>query len=169
MRLKANVAVIFHGAADVRGCRLALAVAEGAWDAGAVVRVRRMDQLAAPAGARSEPEWAELLREVEDLPEATADDLAWADAVLLGTSSRDGAARAQLGRFVDAVLPSWEGVVVPFGSLAPRIGEEVGGTPIDRADVPSAAELAEARDEGRRVAEAVHELKGGRPPLADVA
>jgi hypothetical protein len=161
--------VIFHGAADVRGCRLALAVAEGAWDAGAVVRVRRVEQVAAPAGRRSEPEWGDLLCEVEDLPEATAEDLTWADAVLFGTSSPDGAVRAHVRSFIDAVLPHWGGVVVPFGSLAAPVEDGDRERPIDRAETPSAAELAAARDEGRRVAETVHAVKEGRPPLADVA
>jgi hypothetical protein len=169
MRLKANVAVIFHGAADVRGCRLALAVAEGAWDAGAVVRVRRVEQLAPPAGARSESEWGELLREVEELPEATAEDLTWADAVLFGTSGPDGDVRTHVRSFIDALLPHWAGVVVPFGSIVPPADNVDCERPIGRADTPSAAELADAREEGRRVAQTVHALREGQPPLAEVA
>jgi hypothetical protein len=164
MHVMAKVAVVYYGAADLRGCRLALAVAEGAWDAGAEVRVRRVEQLTPPAGAHSDLEWAEVLREAEEVPEASAEDLTWADVVLFGTSIRDGALRAQLGRLIHTVLPVWGGVVLPFGA-----SDQDGSTPVDPAGPPSAAELASAREDGRRIAEAALAVKAGRSPFADVA
>jgi multimeric flavodoxin WrbA len=170
MNVKAKVAVIYYGAADLRGFRLALSVAAGAWDAGAEVRVRRVEQLAPPAGARSDPTWAELLREAEDVPAAGAQDLEWADAVLFGTSVLDGAVRAQLGKLIHAILPVLGGVFVPFGATAPAGADPDGSSPAEMAaGTPSAAELAAAHDQGRRVAETALALKSGRPPLAEVA
>jgi hypothetical protein len=89
--------------------------------------------------------------------------------VLFGTSSSDGAVRTHVRSFIDALLPHWAGVVVPFGSIAPPADDIDCERPMGGADPVSPAELADAREEGRRVAEAVHALKEGQPPLADVA
>jgi NAD(P)H dehydrogenase (quinone) len=87
MNPKARVVVIYFGGAQFRSCRLALAVAEGAWDAGAEVRVRCVHCLVPSDGMRLTPEWSELLRETDDVPAATADDLTWADATIFGTAT----------------------------------------------------------------------------------
>jgi hypothetical protein len=171
MRVKAKVAVIYYGAADLRGFHLALAVAAGAWDAGAEVRVRRVEQLAPAAGARLEPAWAELLRESEDVPVTSAEDLAWADAVLFGLPIPDDAVGAQLGKLIHAVLPVIGGVFEPFGGTAPmgpQRDDRDGGTPGELAGTPSGSELAAARDHGHRVAVMALALRAGHP-LAEVA
>jgi NAD(P)H dehydrogenase (quinone) len=71
-----RVAVIMDGA-DRDAYRLACAAAERAWDAGAEVRVRRVS---APVGG-GDASWRTLLDEMDDVPEAKADDIAWADVV----------------------------------------------------------------------------------------
>jgi len=92
MYAKANIVVVYYGGADLRGCRLALAVAEGVWNAGARVRVRCVQRLVLRDGARFTPEWADVLRETEGVTETTADDLTWADAVLYGRFAKAGVA-----------------------------------------------------------------------------
>jgi hypothetical protein len=87
MDSKAKVVVVYFGAADLRGCRLALAVAEGAWDAGAEVRVRCVERLLPPNGVHSAPEWIDLCRECDGVAKATAEDLTWADAMVFGSAT----------------------------------------------------------------------------------
>lgn len=49
--------------------------------------------------------WEEHLAAVADIPEATLDDLEWADAVLWGTPGRYGLPAASLKQFIDQTLP----------------------------------------------------------------
>jgi NAD(P)H dehydrogenase (quinone) len=173
MHAKAKVMVMYYGADDLEGCRLALATAGGAWDAGAEVRVRRVNRAARSADgpgahAGAEPGRAELLREAEDAPEASAEDLRWADAVLFETSRPVHPGSAQLRGLLDALRELPGGRVVPIGEgtrfvsrLADRGGRET------RPGSPTDAELEAARDRGRRVMETVVALKAGGARLAD--
>jgi NAD(P)H dehydrogenase (quinone) len=76
-----KVAVIVD-AADHEGYRLACAVAERAWDAGAEVRVRRVSTPSESGIGGPHASWsALLLDESDDVPEARPEDIAWADVV----------------------------------------------------------------------------------------
>ena len=101
MESKAKVVVVYFGAADFRGCRLALAVAEGAWDAGAEVRVRCVERFLPPNGVHSAPEWVELFRETDGVAEATAEDLTWADATVFGSATGRNAVPSDATRVPD--------------------------------------------------------------------
>jgi NAD(P)H dehydrogenase (quinone) len=70
--------------------RLAEAAARAAADAGAVVRLRRVAELA-----------------TAHIPAAELDDLRWADVVLFGTPTRYGNVAAQLKQFLDTTGPLW--------------------------------------------------------------
>lgn len=108
MYAKTKVAVICQGVADPRVYCLAMAATGAAWDAGAEVRVRRVGEVTPPAEARSNPAWLEILRDCEYIPEASPDDLEWADVALFGTPTRDGAVVGHLKRFIDATVPLWK-------------------------------------------------------------
>jgi NAD(P)H dehydrogenase (quinone) len=53
---------------------------------------------------------------MEGEPVAEPDDLAWADAVLLGTPTRFGSAASQLQAFIDTLGPLWQ-----EGGLADKV------------------------------------------------
>ena len=208
MSVKTRVAVICQSVADPRVYHLAMAATAAAWDAGAEVRVRRVGEVAAPDGARANPECEEILRDCEYIPEATPADLEWADVALFGTPTRDGAVVGHLKRFIDATVPLWkEGKVASkvygvFTGAARREGTgtrllsladvfaywggivvaPAGPAVLVRRDaapcapaaartvpIPTEAELAAAREQGRQAAEAAHALKAARCALADVA
>jgi NAD(P)H dehydrogenase (quinone) len=61
--------------------RLACAVAERAWDAGAEVRVRRASTPSESGAGGRRASWSTLLGESDDVPEAQPEDIAWADVV----------------------------------------------------------------------------------------
>ncbi|AYY15668.1 NAD(P)H:quinone oxidoreductase [Actinobacteria bacterium YIM 96077] len=87
---------------------LAHAAAEGAEKAGGEVRLRKVAELAPDDVVRSVPAWKEHLESTADVPEATLDDLEWADGYLFGTPTRFGNIAAQLRQFLDTTSPLWE-------------------------------------------------------------
>lgn len=101
-----RIAVI-HYSATGHVHRLALALAEGARDEGAEVRVRRVAELAPPQAVAANPAWAAHAAEVAELPVASHDDLRWADAFAFGTPSRFGTPAAQLKQFIDTTGGLW--------------------------------------------------------------
>jgi hypothetical protein len=169
---KAKVTVVYHGADDFAGCRLALASAEGAWDAGAEVRVRRVARLEPAPAAAPDPWRADLLREDADVLDVTAGDLAWADAVLFGASPGDGAAQRRFIRTLGAVLPLWGGRVVPLAAgtpVAADVDEPVDTSKASAVPDASGDVVAVARDEGRRAVAVILALKTDHYRPADAA
>lgn len=101
-----KVAVIYYSATGTTHA-LAKAVEEGAKGAGAEVRLRKVRELAPEEAITSNEGWAAHRRETRDLPEATLDDLEWADALIFGTPTRYGLPTAQLKQFLDTTGPLW--------------------------------------------------------------
>jgi NAD(P)H dehydrogenase (quinone) len=103
---QAKVAVIYYSATG-SVYKLAQAVREGAEKAGAEVRVRKVHELAPQEAIESNEGWSQHAIETQDVPEATADDVLWADAVIFGTPTRYGNVTAQLKQFIDTLGPQW--------------------------------------------------------------
>jgi len=101
-----NVAVIYYSATG-NVHQLARAAAAGAAESGAEVRLRKCREIAPPEAIAGNPDWASNARDAADVPEASVDDLAWADVVLFGTPTRYGAIAAQLKQFIDMTGPLW--------------------------------------------------------------
>ncbi|QSB04370.1 NAD(P)H:quinone oxidoreductase [Natronoglycomyces albus] len=87
---------------------LASQAAKTAESVGAEVRLRKVAELAPPEAINSNDAWAAHLQATADVPEATLDDLEWADAILLGTPTRYGLPSAQLKQFIDQTGPLWQ-------------------------------------------------------------
>lgn len=101
-----NVAVIYYSATgNVHG--LAVALAEGAEEAGADVRLRRVAELAPREAIDSNPAWRAHADTSAAIPEATHDDLRWADAYAFGTPTRYGNVSSQLKQFLDTTAGLW--------------------------------------------------------------
>jgi len=112
----ARVAVIYYSATG-NVHRLAHAVADGALEEGAEVRVRHVEEMASELVISQNQHWGRHRSEVEDEPIATLDDLEWADGVAFGTPTRFGNVAAQLKQFVDQAGRLWQ-----EGKLADRVG-----------------------------------------------
>src|ERR1700710_1511579 len=106
MAEQAKVAVIYYSATG-SVYQLAQAVREGAEKAGAEVRLRKVHELAPPEAIESNQGWSQHALETQDVDEATADDILWADAVIFGTPTRYGNVTAQLKQFLDTLGPQW--------------------------------------------------------------
>jgi len=114
--MEAHVAVIYYSATgNVHG--LAKAVAEGAEQAGADVRLRHVEELASELEISQNQYWGRHRSQMENEPVATLDDLEWADGVAFGTPTRFGNVAAQLKQFIDQAGKLWQD-----GKLANKVG-----------------------------------------------
>jgi NAD(P)H dehydrogenase (quinone) len=102
----AKIAVIYYSSTGSVHA-LAEALAEGASEAGADVRLRRVAELAPGAAIDSNPAWRAHLEATAGIAEATHDDLRWADAYAFGTPARYGNVSAQLKQFIDTTAALW--------------------------------------------------------------
>ncbi|WP_213451721.1 NAD(P)H:quinone oxidoreductase [Rhizomonospora bruguierae] len=75
--------------------------------AGATVRLRQVAELAPAEAIASNAAWSQHFDRTKDEPRATADDIVWADAVLLGSPTRYGNIASQLKQFLDTLGPQW--------------------------------------------------------------
>jgi NAD(P)H dehydrogenase (quinone) len=115
MEARAAVAVIYYSATgNVHG--LARAVAEGAEQAGAEVRLRHVEELASELMISQNQYWGRHRSQVAEAPVATLDDLEWADGVAFGSPTRFGNVAAQLKQFIDQAGRLWQ-----EGKLADKV------------------------------------------------
>ena len=106
MREKTKIVVFYVGAmASLH--RLALAVCETVWDAGANLRVRRIGELDTFKTGRVSAESVELLLELEEIPPATLEDLEWSDVMLFGISACNGEVPLGFDRLIEDAKIRW--------------------------------------------------------------
>lgn len=87
---------------------LAKAVAQGAREAGAEVRLRHVEELAPELLISQNQAWGRHRSEVGEEPTATLSDLEWADGIAFGTPTRFGNVAAQLKMFLDEAGELWQ-------------------------------------------------------------
>ena len=105
--MAAGIAVIYYSATG-NVHMLADAIAEGARDGGADVRLRRVAELAPEEAIQQNQLWARHRDETRDtVPEASLEDLRWADGYAFGTPTRFGNPAAQLKQFLDLAGGLW--------------------------------------------------------------
>lgn len=111
-----NVAIIYYSATGGT-YKLAQAAEKSASETGAEVRLRKVHELAPQEAISSNEGWAAHALQTQDVPEATLDDLEWADVIMLGSPTRYGLPTAQLKQFLDQTGPLWGA-----GKLVNKVG-----------------------------------------------
>ncbi|MBE1589319.1 NAD(P)H:quinone oxidoreductase [Nonomuraea angiospora] len=102
-----RIAVVYYSATgNVHAT--AKALAEGAQEADAEVRLLRTAETAPDRAIDRNPDWRAHLDVTADVPVATLDDLIWADGYGIGTPTRYGSIAAQLKTFLDTTGGIWE-------------------------------------------------------------
>ena len=101
-----KVAIVYYSATG-SVYAMAQAAAEAAGKAGAEVRLLKVHELAPQEAIDSNEGWAAHALATQDEPEASNDDLEWADVILLGSPTRYGLPTAQLKQFLDQTGPLW--------------------------------------------------------------
>jgi NAD(P)H dehydrogenase (quinone) len=102
-----NILIAFYsrnGATEA----LAKAVADGAREAGAEVRLRRAREIVPNEVMAAVPGWADTAAGMNAAyPAPTAEDAVWADAIAFGTPTRFGGASSELRAYIDGLGGVW--------------------------------------------------------------
>src|SRR5215469_4629451 len=104
---KANILVVFYSR-DGSVEALAKAIGEGARQAGAEVRLRRVPDLVSSEVMAKVPGWEERSkRMLSEYGVPTLADAEWADGIIFGTPTRFGNTSAELKAFIDSLGSLW--------------------------------------------------------------
>ncbi len=101
-----KVSVIYYSSTGTN-YQMAQQAVKSAEEVGAEVRLRRVAELAPESVIETRPEWKSHLEATRDIPEATLDDIDWADVLVLSTPTRFGLVSAQMKQFLDTTGPLW--------------------------------------------------------------
>lgn len=101
-----KIAIIYYSSTGTNH-KMAEAVAEGAREAGAEVRVKLVAETAPREAVEGNARWQAFVDKTRDAPRAELGDLEWADGVVFGTPTRYGNVAAQLKAFIDATGGLW--------------------------------------------------------------
>ena len=103
---KTKLTVVFYSSTGIN-LQLARWAAEAGEQAGADVRLRKVHELAPDSAIDSNPAWRATVEAMKDIPEATSDDLDWADAVIVSSPTRFGNVPAQIKQYLDLQGGLW--------------------------------------------------------------
>jgi len=76
-------------------------------DTGAEVKLLKVPELAPDEAIDSNPAWRKHVVETGNIPEATSEDLEWADAIIFSVPTRFGVMAAQMKQFIDMQGGLW--------------------------------------------------------------
>lgn len=102
-----KVAVIYYSTYGTNHSMAEIA-ADAAREAGAEVRLRRVRETAPPEVVKAQEKWSQHASDTADVPEATPEDLVWADAYIFSAPTRYGGAASQMRSFIDTLGPVWQ-------------------------------------------------------------
>ncbi len=87
--------------------QMASIAAEAAKAAGAEVRLLKARETAPAEAVNSQDAWKDHLEATKDIPEATAEDMEWANAYLISAGTRFGVMASQMRAFIDTLGGLW--------------------------------------------------------------
>lgn len=109
---KVKLAIIYYSSTG-NNYQLAQWAEEAAKSYGADVRLLKVKELVPEEGYSKNPAWKANADATVHIPEATSEDLIWADAILFSTPTRYGTPAAQMKYFIDGQGSIWaEGKLV---------------------------------------------------------
>ncbi|AOT72541.1 NAD(P)H:quinone oxidoreductase [Geosporobacter ferrireducens] len=103
---KVKLAVIYYSSTGTN-YQLAKWAEEAAIEAGADVKVVKVQELAPDAAIDSNPAWRAHVNQTKDVPTATHEDLDWADAYIFSMPTRFGNVPSQIKQFIDTAGGLW--------------------------------------------------------------
>lgn len=101
-----KIAVIYY---STYGTNYAMAqeAAQAARDAGAEVRLLKVKETAPQSVVDGQEPWKAQQERTSDVPEATPEDMEWADGYILSSPTRFGGAASQMRAFIDTLGGAW--------------------------------------------------------------
>ncbi|MER6062331.1 NAD(P)H:quinone oxidoreductase [Streptomyces sp. NPDC001792] len=106
MTTPVKLAIVYYSSTGTIA-EIAKALHDAGVKAGAEVRLLKVAELAPQAAIDSNPAWAANQAATAGIPEATPQDIEWADAVVFGTPTRFGNVSSQLKQFIDTLGGLW--------------------------------------------------------------
>ncbi|QWF77065.1 NAD(P)H:quinone oxidoreductase [Amycolatopsis sp. CA-230715] len=104
--MSTRILVVYYSATG-NTAALAEALADGARDGGAEVRVRTVAETAPPEAVASNPRWRAWVDAGPHAELATLGDLEWADGLAVGSPTRFGGPASQLKAYLDTTGGLW--------------------------------------------------------------
>ncbi|UOF89271.1 NAD(P)H:quinone oxidoreductase [Fodinisporobacter ferrooxydans] len=101
-----KLAIIYYSSTGTN-YQMAQWAAEAAKEAGAEVKILKVQELAPDAAIDSNPAWRAHVDATKDVPAATPDDIVWADAVIFSMPTRFGNLPSQMKQFLDTCGGIW--------------------------------------------------------------
>ncbi|MBS4171798.1 NAD(P)H:quinone oxidoreductase [Bacillus sp. FJAT-49736] len=101
-----NLAIIYYSSTGTN-YQLAKWAEEAAKEAGAEVKLLKVEELAPAAAIESNPAWKKHYDETQNVPVATAADVEWADAIIFSAPTRFGNVPSQMKQFFDTLGGLW--------------------------------------------------------------
>lgn len=101
-----NLAIIYYSSTGTN-YKLAQWASEGGKEAGAEVKVLKVQELAPEAAIASNPAWKAHYEATKDVPEVSLNDLEWADAIIFSVPTRFGNIPSQMKQFLDTTGGLW--------------------------------------------------------------
>src|SRR5690625_3180852 len=98
---------IFYYSSTGTNYQLAKWAEAGAKEAAAEVKVLKVPELAPNAAIDSNPAWRAHVDATQDVPEATSEDIEWADAIIFSAPTRFGVMASQMKQFLDTQGGLW--------------------------------------------------------------
>lgn len=103
---KIKLAVVYYTTYGTN-YEMASLAADVAEKAGAEVRLRKTRETAPREVVEGQEAWVAQERRTADVPEATVDDMEWAEAYLFSSPARYGVVASQMRAFIDTLGPLW--------------------------------------------------------------
>ncbi|CAM4031533.1 NAD(P)H:quinone oxidoreductase [Mesobacillus thioparans] len=101
-----KLAVIFYSMSGTN-VQLSKWAAVGAKEAGAEVKVFKVKELAPESAIEGNEAWKATVEATKEIPEATPEDLEWADAIIFSIPTRFGNMPSQMKQFLDTTGGLW--------------------------------------------------------------
>ena len=101
-----KLAILYYSSTG-HGKAMADILSTAAQEIGAEVRVRHIAETRDPDTFAENPAWSANYASTKDLPDATGDDIVWADGVILGSPTRFGSTAAPFQTFMDTLGGLW--------------------------------------------------------------
>lgn len=101
-----KLAIIYYSSTGTNYQLAQWAEAAGS-EAGAEVRLRKVPELAPEAAIEQNAGWKAHYEATKDVPEATSEDIEWADAIIFSTPTRFGNVASQMKQFLDVQGGLW--------------------------------------------------------------
>lgn len=106
--MSVKLAIVYYSAYGTNH-QMATIAAEAARAAGAEVRLLKAPETAPQAVIDGQAPWKAHQEATRDIPEATAEDMEWANAYLISSGTRFGVMSSQMRAFIDTLGGVWFG------------------------------------------------------------